>query len=128
MYSTDCIPRAVMPQIDAADIPGLIEFFRAQGFPVQEWEHTMWRTLRMIQCPHETHPATLTPELRRKPIIVASQNKIIDGNGRYLAYREAGIDLFPLILIDRPFSHVALTMMQYPKAYTLFGGSQPCRL
>lgn len=127
-WKGECIPRRIMPQIDNADIPGLVAFIRSQGVDIIENFSASIRTVRMVQCKKTTKKAVLTPALRAKPLIVSGGYEILDGNGRYLAFKDEDNDgRLNCVYIGVQFPEAALMMMQYPKTYTLLGGNQPSR-
>lgn len=127
-WDSDCIPRELMPQIDMVDIEGLMVFFRAHGLHVEYMREMGLSVARMVQCRKQTHAATMTEELRKKPLIISEDYKIVDGNGRYMAYQEEGTRNIPAWWVPTSFQNTVLLMMQYPKTYILLGGIQPCRI
>lgn len=127
-WDSDCIPRELMPQIDMADMEGLVVFLRAHGLVIEAVRTMGLSVVTMKQCLKDTHAATLTPELRQKPLIVSEDYKLVDGNGRYLAYKEEKTQYAPAIWVPTSFINTVLLMREYPKTYNLLGGIQPCRI
>lgn len=127
-WDNDCIPRELMPQVNMVDLAGLEAFFLAHGLHVELLEEVSLGVIGMKQCRGDTHAATLTEELMKKPLIISQDYKLVDGNGRFLAYEERGIRNVPALWVPTSFQNTVLLMMQYPKTYTLFEGIQPCRI
>lgn len=125
--SSECIPRDLMPQIDTVDIPGLRVFLLAHGLLVEYLADVGVGVVTMKQCVKDTRPATLTPSLRKKPLIISEDYELVDGNGRYLAYKAEGTVNCPALWVNTSFVNVVLLMGHYEKTYTLFGGKQPSR-
>lgn len=123
----DCIPRELMPQVDMVDITGLRTFLLTHGVSSDLMGSLGMSVITMRQCVKDTKPATLTSSLKKKPLIISNDYELVDGNGRYLAYKKAGIGNVPALWCNAPFLHLLLLINHYPKTYTLFGGLQPSR-
>lgn len=121
-----CIPRKIMPQIDLADMDGLLDYLRSHGVDSREATLPIG-LLTMKQCVGDTRPAR-NQLLKQKPLLIASDYSVLDGNGRYLMWKKEGQTKVPCIYLSKPFMFSALAILAFPKAYRYADGPQPYRI
>lgn len=123
-----CIPRAEMPQVDEADIGGLIAFLSARGVA------SVMLTVTPTSLVSRQHivPGKVRSILRAeaallaKPLLVAFDRVVVDGNHRYAAARIRGVGI-PVVLFNRAFADLLGEVFAYPKTYTYGASPQPIR-
>lgn len=116
MDCLNCIPRDDMPQVDMIDLSALLVFLNEQyGI------HTERRTiptdlLRHKQCPDHFDPVQ-GKELETKPLLVASDCFILDGNHRHCGARAAKLSVCDCYQLTVPFDQAVQAILHYAKAY-----------
>lgn len=121
-----CIPRKLMPQVDQADYPDLLAFLCGKGCaPVLTLIPLSQLTIR--QCMSETRPAT-NPLLLKKPLLIAKDLSVLDGNHRLLQRKAAGIPDAECEQLPLDFQAAYDLILSFPKAYRYADGPQPYRI
>ena len=126
-----CIPRDDMPQIDMADLPGLLAYLNTKKIILISDVNYPPTWLVPKQCLNQTRPAT-NPKLATKPLLISRDLYIIDGHHRWMMHMEQykadaswRVRCFQL---DREFDECCAAIASYPGAYKLGDGPQPYRI
>lgn len=111
------LPRSKMPQIEAKDLLSFVHFVRAQGIVVSQ-ETFRAADLRPVQREFRSERVHAIPEhAAREPIIVSSDNYILDGTHRWvkrwLWSRHAEVRAFRVAL---PVREALALMRRFPGA------------
>lgn len=120
-----CYPRDVMPQVDFADYPGLFAHLNARSIMVRD-RSLPPSFLRMRQCIGETRPCRRI-ELLAKPLLIAMDMSILDGDHRYLRHLEEKTPEIRCYEIGLGFEEAMRAILTYPAAYRLGDAPQPRR-
>lgn len=116
------IPRAMMPQIDQADLPDFLSFAEEEGVSV----------LRGFIPPAHVRPhqrvqkalvSEMPPEALRKPILVSSEEYVLDGHHRLAAAQRLGQPLIPAITLGLLFEDALKLMFRFPRTYSYGDGA-----
>lgn len=121
-----CIPRNDMPQVDTAHLPQLLAFMHRKGVKVETLQLPP-EMLIVRQCMSEVRPAT-NPALVCKPLLVAQDFSILDGDHRWAMHMQRKSPTCPCYLIGLPFPAAVETILQFPEAYRFGDGPQPYRI
>lgn len=116
------IPRRVMPQIEEADYPALLRFL---GSIDVEVKHRIELADSLIhrQAMDAFDPARVGVwEAITKPVIVARDGSIIDGNHRAMAAQYIGQPYIPTLRIMRPFEPAIASCFAFPLTSTVRQG------
>lgn len=120
----ECIARAAMPQVDEADLEGLLAFLSARG--VRHVRLTVsassLRSRQRIVRGKVRNIVRAAEAILHKPILVAFDRVVVDGNHRYAAARIKRVEV-PIILFDRPFADLLADIFAFPKTYVLHEGN-----
>jgi len=113
-----CIARGLMPQVDEADLPGLVEFLRERGIKVWTEACINPRLVRGVQKVNrkKVHALPLDVSLN-KPVLVARDRKIIDGNHRWMKLVHRKMPCMKTHVVDLPFDEAIKNVFEYPKTY-----------
>ena len=114
------VDRANMPQVDEIHIAHLVRFARGRGLQVFE------RHVR----PHECYPIQyISPSemnrplhgpiqaLMKKPVLLAKDHAIIDGNHRWAAWIKSGHPWMPSIIFGAHIHDAMKIIWQFPFTY-----------
>jgi hypothetical protein len=119
----ECIARAAMPQIDERDELELLAFLAKRGvtFDYRAFAPTELRFNQRI-IPAKVHGVARHPELLDKPILVAADLAILDGNHRAAAARVLRRDLHGF-WFGLPFIDMLGHLYAFPKTYEYGDGA-----
>lgn len=112
-----------MPQVDEADIPALVMFLRGRGIRVT-YHAVAPNGLRMVQRVVFGKVRAIVRaerELLNKPVLVAVDRIVLDGNHRVAAARIRRVAV-PIILVNRRFAEVVEDIFAFPKTYAYGDG------
>jgi hypothetical protein len=122
--SITCIDRAVMPQVDGADIPDLLSFLGARGI-----DHTLEvidpATLRAHQHVVIGKVRSLVRaayDICDKPCLVSADDYVVDGNHRMAAARVANSKL-AVYRFSCDFDRLLPEIFAFPKTYSYGDGN-----
>lgn len=116
----ELVPREIMPQIDAEDLPALLRFARRLGVTVNEVLLPPTE-LRIHQAVDPFKVERLTPELLTKPCLFSVEPYTLDGNHRVAGHRIAG-SLVPGYQFRLTFAAAVKFMFKFPKTYSYADG------
>lgn len=112
------IPRAEMPQVDEVELPHLVATaFDAGHAPAFDAVHPA--SLHAHQRVNHDRARSMPMEVKMKPVLVSSDDFIIDGNHRWWAHVHAGDELMNIIRIDMPFTQAIEWLFEQPYTYRI---------
>jgi hypothetical protein len=118
-----CIERATMPQIDESAYPALLAFLHGRGIASAS---RMFGPRELVFhqriIPRKVHGVARHPELLAKPILVAADLAILDGNHRAAAGRVLRRDVAGL-LFSLPFADMLPHLFAFPETYEYGDGA-----
>jgi len=111
------VPRDVMPQIDDALYPKLIQFGQVHGvvFETKQIEPHVLKPHQHIDKLKANHIAAL-PEVFNKPVLVSVDDYILDGNHRWLSHLLVNKPV-NTYQINRTFEDAILFLFKFPGTY-----------
>jgi len=115
------IPRDVMPQVDEADYPELLDFLASRGVRVERLEFDPWK-MHVHQRISFDRSINMPDEVLRKPVLASREPYVVDGNHRWLGHVIRNT-LVPTIKIDLPFDNAIETVKAFPKTYAYGDGN-----
>ena len=116
------IPRAMMPQIDAADSTALVEWLTWEGVDVVSVMREP-DSLRFHQKVDWDRVHSMDPETYSKPIWISSDGYVLDGNHRAWAHKLNGEKVWCLV-ICQPFHKSIDLLFTFAGTYTYGDGKQ----
>ncbi len=119
------IPRPVMPQVDEADQPALIDFIKGQGVKVVH-KVVGPDEIKPHQRIEMVHVKEMPKGVLSKPILGSIEPFILDGNHRWMDHKLVGSKM-KLIQIMLSFDEAIGLLFKFPKTYSLGVGPSPIR-
>lgn len=116
-----------MPQVDLADYAELFAFLNDRGVLIS-FQHFPAKLFKLAQCVNELR-ASRNPAQYRKPLLVALDMTILDGNHRWAGYFSDSPDvLVPCFRLNVGFQEAFDHVQAFGKTYRFKDGPQPYRL
>lgn len=118
------VPRPIMPQVDEADMPALIEFLKAKGIVIREDEFDphACKTEQRVDLA-KVKGLTADNPIMLKPILVSMEPTVLDGNHRLAAHKIFGTKVKAIVL-ELAFEAAIAAIFEFPKTYA-YGDGQP---
>jgi hypothetical protein len=120
----ECIARGYMPQVDAADIPALLDFLQSRGVSYEVtrvYAPTLRARQRVIVSKVRGIVRSTEPELFNKPVLVGADLIVLDGNHRAAAARIKRT-LIAAVIFDRSFRAMVELIFEFPRTYAYGDG------
>lgn len=119
-----CIPRDQMPQLDLASYAGLVEWVKTKGVLLvpRAIEPARCHSLQCMEKP----PRSVSLHTLQKPVLIASDYAIVDGNHRWwhLLHNRADVHyLMSTLQFSVPFQEAVDLMFQFPATYSYGDGN-----
>ena len=109
------ISRLSMPQVDAVDLPELFVFLGTLGIGLAAGlKHP--REVKAHQAINVERAMAIPPKVLAFPILLSSDDYVIDGDHRWYRHCVDGTDL-PFIRIEAPFLEALKHIFAFPKTY-----------
>lgn len=115
------VPRDQMPQVDEKDIPRLLVYLGVLGVKLSAGHIPVSRLV-----PHQDVDwvkaralANVAKDVLTKPVLITSDECIIDGNHRVAAHTVAGIEFIGYIQIGVTFEEAIPLLNSFPYAYNI---------
>lgn len=115
------VPRVEMPQIDESDYPALVAFLRANQCPVSRILIEP-QSCRFHQSVADFDPSRIGGMPLSKPILLARDRFILDGNHRVKASLYLGRPLIHAIELAKDFESSIALLFAFPKVATTANG------
>jgi hypothetical protein len=111
------VPRPFMPQVDEADETALVEWLAFRGIKVSE------TTIEAEQLEFHQHVdfnrvETMPADVYAKPIWVAQDGSVLDGNHRATAHKLKG-DPVKALRVELPFEQAVAAIFSFAGTYDL---------
>lgn len=119
-----CIPREAMPQLDLASYSDLVEWVKTKGVLLVPRAIEPARC-HSLQC-MSRHPRSVSLRTLQKPVLIASDFAVVDGNHRWwhqLHNRDDVHHLMPVLQFSVPFREAVDLMFQFPATYSYADGN-----
>jgi len=114
-FERPCTPRPDMPQINEADLLPLLVFLAGHNVNVEATEMDTAQLVFHQKVYPDRIPPPRSAELR-KPLLVAADGYILDGNHRAAAHRRDGTR--PIVFrLDRSFLEAIAALFRFPRTY-----------
>lgn len=112
------VPRDQMPQIREDDIPRLLVYLGRLGVKLEAGEILVSTLQHHQEINWEVVKAIANDAFKlRKPVLICSDDSIIDGNHRVAAHKMAGRDFIGYIRMSIDFEHAIPLLNSFPNAY-----------
>ena len=111
------IPRAVMPQVDEADYPALLEHLDRHGVAVNQTAYCP-KDLRAHQRVSREHVMNMPPQVLDKPLLTSLDRYVLDGNHRWWGHCLNGSKC-NVLEIEAEFEDAMRLLFSFPKVFTL---------
>lgn len=115
------VPRPVMPQIDEADLPELIEFIDRKGVEVLR-KTIAPRELRAHQRIQMPHVMEMDDTVLAKPALTSLDRYVLDGNHRWWGHVLKGSEM-DVFEIQAGFTQSMELLFAFPKTYAYGDGA-----
>lgn len=109
------VPRAFMPQVHKADYPALFEFIRSKGITV-DLVTVVPSGLHWRQHVNGERVDSFPAAKLAKPILLSSDNCVLDGNHRAAAAHVLGLEL-QAYRLGVPFLDAVKLLYAFPATY-----------
>lgn len=110
-----CIHREDMPQIDKEFFPSLLSYLDELGYAMEQTTLPT-ATLHPVQCLNQI-VGVRRKEILTKPLLVASDRYILDGNNRWQQFTLDHVTEVPVYLISAPFNVCFEVLSNFPHTY-----------
>lgn len=116
MDCLNCIPRDDMPQVDLKDLDSLFNWLWSEKRIASYRRYLPTEMLKHKQCPDHFDPVK-GKELETKPLLVASDCFILDGNHRHCGAQAEKLAVCDCYQLTVPFDEAVQAILHYAKAY-----------
>lgn len=118
---SNLVPRVDMPQVDESDYPALVNFLQAHSCPVSRIVIEP-QSCRFHQSVDDFDPSRIFRMPLDKPILLARDRFILDGNHRVKANLYLGRPLIHAIELNRDFEASIALLFAFPRTTVTANG------
>lgn len=115
-FKRPCTPRDAMPQVGEGDLLALLVHLARHGVETETCRMPVDQLVFHQRVYEDRIPARRSADMN-KPLLVASDGYILDGNHRAAAHRRYGTT--PVVFqLDCPFIEAIKAIFTFPRTYT----------
>lgn len=111
------IPRKEMPQVDSAQVQDFLKWSGFKHKTIQKFNPRILKSTQRDFNPEKIFGMMGNEKALVKPIMVSSDNYVVDGHHRWLAAVNKSVDM-PIIRIEASIVEILAKIRSYPKVYS----------